>query len=222
MLEMVERRSDKSTNLIIVMFVIFAFILSDILLLSSIESQKRVQARYNLEQIKYCYNELYPFYPDDRILDICTSKSKASYTGDVYVLEYKTMKFIYENSTDVPKEELYFTEDSVGKYFTEWSSTEEVLGYFMLGKDSISGLDVSYRFDSDEEWIEWKFLPSDGTYHKRLIVVQGVQRDEVLSYYKYYRMFGLVMVVILIMSLLTMNVAHKRRKRTCDAINEPR
>ena len=48
-----ERR--KSSGIAIVIFIIVLAISSDVLLRFSIEDNVRQQARYNLQQIKYCY-----------------------------------------------------------------------------------------------------------------------------------------------------------------------
>ena len=185
-------------------FVIILAISVDILLKLSIEDFGRQQARYNLQQIKYCYSRASKKMELIAALETCTAKARVGFSGDVYVLDADTKEFIIENSSDVPNGAMYFTEDSVGKYFNNWETAETAMKQIMLGKDSDESTKVSYLFDNDIEWLEWKYL-SDATKFtedKKLIVVHGVQSDEVFEHFKLPERIGFLFAGVLVFFLL--------------------
>lgn len=192
---------------------IFSFIAMDMLLSKSIEEVKRDQARYNLQQIKYCYIRSIEVMTQKMAFETCTNKSKTSFTGDVFILDADTLQFVHETSRDVPRDGgLFFTKASVGQYFRDWDSAEKAMKTILHGKDSESGVDVFYNFDGDTEWIEWKYLPNEfgGLDGKRLIAVQGTQKDEVLKYLSTYRYTFMSSTALMVFLLL---VEHGRRRR---------
>lgn len=200
----------------VAIFLIALFIALDLLLKQTVEETKRDQARYNLQQIKYCYVRSIEVMTQKMAFETCTNKSKTSYTGDVYILDADTLGFVHETSRDVPRmQPMYFTKDSVGQYFRDWESAAEVIRIVQLGKDSEKGVGASYIFDGDEEWLEWKFLPSEfgGLDGRRLIAVQGTQRDEVLKYWNAYRYLYMVGTSLVVFLLLVEN--SRRREDEC-------
>ena len=190
----------------LVIFVIVLAIISDVLLKLSIENASRQQSRYNLQQVKYCYEKS---SKTDVIsaLKMCTAKSRVGFSGDVYVLDADTKEFIIENSSDVPNTPLYFTKASVGKYFKDWNTAEKALKQIMLGKDSEEFNKVSYLFDDNIEWLEWVYLPDATKYieGKRLIVVQGVQSDESLEQFKVLETVRFLFAGMLVFMLLILH-----------------
>jgi hypothetical protein len=146
----------------------------------SIQMEYRQQARYNLEQIVNCLENTLSYKSIDESFYICTSKSRTTSTGDVYVLNGETLEFVHENSRDVPQKNMYFTEDSVGKYFKDWDSAIEALKYITSGRDSSIEYNTSYNFDGDKELLEWVNYVYDNKWY---IIVQGVQKDEALNMY---------------------------------------
>ncbi len=82
----------------LVIFVIILAIISDVLLKLSIENASRQQARYNLQQIKYCYDKLSKNTDVVSALKVCTAKARVGFSGDVYVLDADTKEFIVERS----------------------------------------------------------------------------------------------------------------------------
>ena len=199
-------RSIKCYLAFLIIFVIVLAIISDVLLKLSIENASRQQARYNLQQVKYCYEKS---SKNDAIsaLKMCTAKSRVGFSGDVYVLDADTKEFIIENSSDVPNTPLYFTKSSVGKYFKDWTTAEKALKQIMLGKDSEEFSKVSYLFDDSIEWLEWVYLPDATKYidGKRLIVVQGVQSDESLEQFRILERIGFLFAGILVFMLLVLH-----------------
>ena len=198
-----ERRSGHS-GIALAVFVIVLAIFSDILLKLSIEEFGRQQARYNLQQIKYCYGRASQHMDIIATLETCTAKSRVGFSGDVYVLDADTIEFVIENSSDVPNGAMYFTKDSVGKYFSNWETAETAMKQIMLGKDSDESTKVSYLFDKDVEWLEWKYLPdaTKFTEDKKLIVVHGVQSDEVFEHFKLLERIGFLFAGVLVFFLL--------------------
>lgn len=194
----------KHSGVALAVFVIVLAIFSDILLKLSIEDFGRQQARYNLQQIKYCYGRASQHMGVIATLETCTAKSRVGFSGDVYVLDAATKEFIVENSSDVPSGSMHFTKDSVGKYFNSWETAELAIRQITLGKDSDESTKASYLFDKDVEWLEWKYLPdatkfTDG---RKLIVVHGVQSHEVFEHFKLLERIGFLFAGILVFFLL--------------------
>ena len=202
-----ERRKGHS-GIALAVFVIVLAIASDVLLKLSVEDFGRQQARYNLQQIKYCYGRSSQKMELIAALETCTAKSRVGFSGDVYVLDADTKEFVIENSSDVPNGAMYFTKDSVGKYFNSWETAEQAIKQIMLGKDSDESTKVSYLFDKDVEWLEWKYLPdaTKFTEDKKLIVIHGIQSDEVYEHFKLLERIGFLFAGILVFFLL---VSHK-------------
>ena len=205
-----ERRSGYS-GIALAVFVIVLAIASDILLKLSIEDFGRQQARYNLQQIKYCYGRASKEMSLIATLETCTAKSRVGFSGDVYVLDADTKEFVVENSSDVPGGAMYFTKESVGKYFNNWETAETAMKQITLGKDSDVSTKASYLFDNEVEWVEWKYLPDETKYTegKKLIVVHGVQSDEVFEHFKLLERIRFLFAGILVFFLL---VSHNINK----------
>lgn len=198
-----ERRSGHS-GVALAVFVIILAISSDILLKLSIEDFGRQQARYNLQQIKYCYNRTSKEMDLVTALEICTAKARVGFSGDVYVLDAETKEFVVENSSDVPNGAMYFTKESVGKHFNDWSTADSAIKKILLGKDSEEGSKVYYLFDNSVEWLEWKYLPDTTKYtnDRKLIVVHGVQSDEIFAHFGVLEKGGFIFAGILVFFLL--------------------
>lgn len=168
-----------------------------------VEDNARQQARYNLAQIKYCYTNTVTQMGVAKSLDVCTAKVKTSFTGDVYVLDAETREFVHDNSSDVPKK-LVFTQESVGKYFTNWESAQAAIDMIMLGKNSETGVRASYFFNNKAEWLEWRYLPDDvkNVNELKLIAVQGIQSEEAFANFKAAEYVIIVVTSIFIIILL--------------------
>lgn len=200
-----------------ILILMMALIADVILLNNSIEPEKRLQARYNLEQISHCYNRIKNDYSPQYIFNTCTGNSKTSQTGDVYILDAKSLEFIYENSNDVPKK-MFFTKDSVGKYFNKWESAEKALEIMLNGKDSEKGTNTSYNFDGEREWLEWKYVSSSENENSKLIIVQGIQRDEILGEYSLFRRYSASCIFFVVFMLMVSHNVNKKTKESCDAV----
>ena len=211
-----ERR--KSSGIAMAIFIIVLAISSDVLLRFSIEDNVRQQARYNLQQIKYCYSRASKVMDMIPALETCTAKSRVGFSGDVYVLDSDTKEFVVENSSDVPSGAMYFTKESVGKYFKDWNTADTAIKQIMLGKDSEVGNEVAYLFDNDIEWLEWMYLPDATKYtnDRRLIVVQGVQSNEAIEQFRILERIGFLLAGILVFMLLVLHnvqISYNNRRR---------
>lgn len=212
-------------KLFLAVFVIVTTILSSLLLRTLIEDTSREQARQNLEQVKYCYRQGISTLSLVDTMKMCTSKVMIGFTGDVYILDAKTKEFLFENSSDVPSDNLKFTKDSVGQYFKNWKSGKYALSQMMLGKDSRESNKVSYLFDNDIEWIEWKYLP-DSVVHtdeRRLIAVHGVQSNEARKKFRqleYYWFACSTLIVFVLLVSHNAEVKNVKRRRADDRQRE--
>ena len=204
-----ERRSGHS-GIALAVFVIVLAISSDILLKLSIEEFGRHQARYNLQQIKYCYGRASKVMDMRASLETCTAKARVGFSGDVYVLDAETKEFVVENSSDVPNGAMYFTKESIGKHFNDWSTADSSIKKILLGKDSEEGSKVAYLFDNSVEWLEWKYLPDATKYtnDRKLIVVHGVQSDEIFAHFGVLEKVGFIFAGILVFFLLVAHNIH--------------
>ena len=200
----------KHSGIALAVLVIILAISSDILLKLSIEDFGRQQARYNLQQIKYCYNRTSKEMDLVTALEICTAKARVGFSGDVYVLDAETKEFVVENSSDVPNGAMYFTKESVGKHFNDWSTADSAIKKILLGKDSEEGTKVAYLFDNSVEWLEWKYLPDATKYtnDRKLIVVHGVQSDEIFAHFGVLEKVGFIFAGILVFFLLVAHNIH--------------
>ena len=200
----------KHSGIALAIFVIVLAISSDILLKLSIEEFGRHQARYNLQQIKYCYGRASKVMDMRASLETCTAKARVGFSGDVYVLDAETKEFVVENSSDVPNGAMYFTKESVGKHFNDWSTADIAIKKILLGKDSEEGTKVAYLFDNSVEWLEWKYLPDATKYtnDRKLIVVHGVQSDEIFAHFGVLEKVGFIFAGILVFFLLVAHNIH--------------
>lgn len=197
-------------GIVLAVFVIVLAIMSDIMVKMSVEEFSRHQARYNLQQIKYCYGRASKVMDMRASLETCTAKARVGFSGDVYVLDAETKEFVVENSSDVPNGAMYFTKESVGKHFNDWSTADSAIKKILLGKDSEEGTKVAYLFDNSVEWLEWKYLPdapkfTDG---RKLIVVHGVQSDEIFAHFGALEKVGFIFAGILVIFLLVAHNIH--------------
>lgn len=217
---MLNNRRFESSTIWVIVAIILVTLVADMLLVNSVEKEKRAQARFNLEQISYCYKNTVTTGNEKEALKVCSSKSRTSFTGDVYALDYDTLEFIHETSNDVPEKKLYLTRESVGEYFRDWNSAETAIVLMKLGKNSRPGVDAWYNFDGSYEWLEWILLPDEVKEEgsKRIIVVQGIQKDEVMSHYNFLRVYAAIAIWLVILLMLTSHNVRLTRIRNEDAI----
>lgn len=196
----VEYRDSSAVKLLIAGLLILGWLVTQAVMNLDIENNKRSQAFRQLDQIEYCFNQVDPYLGRMHKFKACAGKMRTTFTGDVYILDTTTLEFIFESSRDGSNERpVYFTKDSIGKYFKDWKSGEAALKIILLGKDSDDLTKVKYLFDDAEEWIEWKYLEdSEG----EMVVVQGIQSDEANARFKATRYVMLVGTIMLVFGIL--------------------
>lgn len=208
MLGVANRRNGNGLLLLVLMLIV-STVFFDLNTTHNIEEMKREQARDQLLEIKHCISMTVAKLGPTGSYDTCVAKSKTSFTGDAYVLAVNTLEFIYDPSKDVPTNEtLYFVEDSIGKYFLDWESAVKARDVMLSGKDSRVGINAYYYFNSEPEWLEWIYLPDEfGATH---IVVQGIQKNEVMLKYALgrYTWFGTVFLIS-----VCLIATHNRRRK---------
>lgn len=193
-------------------FIIFISLFSDIILLNIVESCKRQQARCNIEHSLTCFKR---YEANNGTLDIsgirqCVDNQRTSLTGDMYLLDMEDLQFIYDPSNDVPKnEKLYFTKDSIGKYFSEWDTAASAILNITSGNSSNEYSKVSYNFDGSTEWLEYS--PYTTVNGSNYVLVQGTQRDEAIELFNHYRLFIGVSVFLYVLWLISTSFVSKRR-----------
>lgn len=200
-----------SSKLVASILLMCMAIVADISLKSTAEKCIRKQANYRLEQIVHCLDRTLPLMAEKDALQTCVAKSRTTHTGDAYVLDAYTLEFLYDASNDTSKsKKLYFTQESVGEYFKDWKSAEKFISQVMLGKDSSNVTGGFYLFDDAEEWLEWKYYPSNLTTNyaeRKIILVQGSQSDEVLKNFNFaqWTIKGSVFLIILLLVVMHKN-----------------
>jgi len=194
-------------------FIIFTSLILDSMLVYQLETEKRNQAVFNVQHTISCMRRIEQFMGelDYQGMKTCANDMRTSITGDMFILDFETREFLYDGSADIPTgQKLYFTKDSIGKYFTDWESAENAIAQIGSGIDSISTSRVKYNYDGDEEWLEYKTFQLNNS-DRKIIVVQGVQSDEALSGYSFVRAITQVLVGIYAMWLLSTGITNRRR-----------
>jgi len=193
-------------------FIILMALLIDSMLVHQVETEKRAQGVFNIQHTISCMGRFERAIGklDYRGMKTCAEDMRTSITGDMFILDYETKEFLYDGSRDIPSgQRLYFTEDSIGKYFNDWKSAEKAMTKIGSGIDSTAKDRVKYNYDGDEEWLEYKtFQPK--TLGNRLIVIQGIQSDEALSGYSVVRNTAKVLAGMYAMWLLSTGIASRR------------
>ena len=198
-------------------FIICATLITDVLFNKYVQDSKRQQARFNVEHTVGCLG-LYESIDESRVVDplgmkLCASKMRTSPTGDMYLLDMADLKFVYDNSSDVPRD-MYFTKESVGQYFNEWDTAIGALGSLTNGTDSVYGTRAKYNYDGATEWLEFgTYTTKDG---RNLVVVQGVQSDEVLRAYKLPKVSIGILVLSYVMWLIATSTCSRRKRKPDD------
>jgi len=197
-------------------FMIFTAIIIDNILVYQVETEKRAQGVFNVQHAISCMGRFERAVGtlEYNGMKTCADDMRTSITGDMFLLNYDTKEFLYDGSKDIPSgQKLYFTEDSIGKYFKDWKSAEYAMKFIGSGVDSIPSTRVSYNYDGREEWLEYKtFTPA--TLGSRVIVVQGIQSDEALSGYSVVRNSAKTLVGVYAMWLLSTGISGRRNDCT--------
>ena len=215
----------------VVVLIVMSTITIDTWWAYNLENSARTQARYNLEQIKACVNDLTVEGTNEELektLKTCARRSRVSPTGDVFAYDMGSREFVFDPSLDCFVEGgKFMTVESECQLHTEPKQCEQALAVLGQGYDSDENTKLSWQFDDSEEYLEFKILPEEtlgfkgiqrGSNRKRphqLVVVQGIQEDEIRNRYAGFR--GLVYAIGFMSIILNLAIAvhtpnHGRKK----------
>lgn len=154
---------------------------------SEIEESFREHARFDLQQAKMCINRIlksefnkeYAF--EDRlfnIVDVCAKQVRTTNTGDVFMFNLDTGKFLYDPSLDcyVESGKVFADKDASIKLMQRIKDTPDTAypecylhkdqercyvarDKMFIGYDSRRGDNNWFQFDDSVEWLEYVVLP---------------------------------------------------------------
>ena len=214
-----------SYRVFIVVFIMLCTVSIDIAWKHYLQNSVRVTAKYNLNQVKTCVNDLLlgndsaPIYNtrltnDDieKALKTCAREMRTTPTGDMFAFSLRTLDFVFDPSLDcfieggkkMSKEsECGLHEDSL--------KCEEIIPLMTAGYDSDINQLHYWQFDNAREYLEWMVLPRedigfDGLMRggilkpNQILLVQGIQEDELLARYRGFRaiLYGIGFLSIIV------------------------
>lgn len=187
------------------------------------ERSVRIQAQYNLIQAQVCVNDVLlgdsdkPLYRDasndeiERALKTCAREMKVSPSGDMFAFDLRTKEFVFDPSLDCFVEGgKYMTPGSECELHKDKATCKTVLKVLTSGYSSDSNTKVWWKFNDGREFLEWIVLPNEGIGFdgvarggvirpKQVVLVQGVQENELLARYSHFR---LVLYIIAGLSII--------------------
>ena len=224
----------KKSTIFIIALIVLSTVTIDTLWKFNLEQSVRQSARYNLNNIKSCVNDLLlsndkGIHTNYRVIDnsevekairTCGRNSLTTPTGDIFAYDLHTKEFIFDPSLDcfVPDGK-YMTIESECRLHLNTIQCKVALNAMNSGYNSNSHLKTTWQFDNGKEYLEWTVLPSvdrgfDGIVRTgnarthQVVVAQGIQEDELWSRYNFFRV-GLYFVGFLsILINLALSVHH--------------
>ena len=197
-----------------------------------LEKSARITAKFNLQQAKTCVNDLLLHSADSLIYDpkitnaeiekalkTCAREMKVTSSGDMFAFNLRTTEFVFDPSLDCYVEGgKKMTAESECVLHQDPEKCKEVMKEMLGGYDSdISKLNW-WKFDSAREYLEWTILPNetmgfDGVQRggvlkpNQVLLVQGVQEDELWARYSGFRMivYGIGFLSIIINLLIAVH-----------------
>lgn len=232
----IQRQYSIRSIIITVMIVLCTFAI-DISFKYNLEKSARIQAKYNLRQIKFCVNDLilmdsdglltnygkHSNYEIEKAMQICAKESLVSPTGDVFAFDLKSGDFIFDPSLDCYVEGgKKMTAESECTLHKDPAICKQVMQFLTNGYDSDTSMMHWWQFDDAREYLEWVVLPDEnrgfdgsvrsGNGHPHQVVVaQGVQEDELWARYKAHRITIYAIALLSIIINLTINYAEAIR-----------
>ena len=209
-----------------------------------LENSARITAKYNLENIRSCVNDIilgethtnYKYISNDvveKALKVCAKKSLTTPTGDVFAYDLKTLDFVFDPSLDCFIEGgKKMTTNSECTLHRDPEMCKVAMTFMNTGYDSDPNLKISWMFDNAREYLEWVVIPFEhrgfdgfnrggSIQPHQIVVAQGVQEDELWVRYRGFRavVYGLMFLSIIINLLLAVRenlLAEKGNRRSCD------
>ena len=231
-----------STRVAVIVLIVLCTVAIDISWKHYLETSARITAKYNLENIKSCVNDIilgedgknYRFVSNDTVekaLKVCAKKSLTTPTGDVFAYDLKTLDFVFDPSLDCYVEGgKKMTADSECSIHKDPSMCKKAMVFLNSGYDSDIHMRTWWQFDNAREYLEWVVIPSidrgfDGIVRganfkpHQVVVVQGVQEDELWARYRGFRaiVYAIMFLSIIINLLFAVHENLQTAKRgTCD------
>lgn len=154
---------------------------------SEIEESFREHARFDLQQAKMCINCILKseFHKDDKfddrlfvVVDVCVKQVRTTSTGDAFMFDLTTGKFMYDPSLDcyVENGKVFADKEASSKLMEEIKNNpganypecylhKDIDQCFIardkmfMGYDSRRGDNTWFQFDDSIEWLEYVVLP---------------------------------------------------------------
>lgn len=154
---------------------------------AEIEESFREHARFDLQQAKMCINHVLKsdFYKNDgfddrlfKVVDVCAKQVRTTNTGDVFMFDLNTGKFLYDPSLDcyVNTGKVFADKELSIKLMQEIKNTPNTdypecylhkdqercyiaRDKMFMGYDSRRGDNNWFQFDDSIEWLEYVVLP---------------------------------------------------------------
>ena len=178
------------------------------LLKDEIEESFREHARFDLQQAKICINRVLKsdFYKNDmfddrlfKVVDVCAKQIRTTSTGDVFMFDLNTGKFIYDPSLDcyintgkvfanreVSLDLMRQIKDDPSTDYPECYLHKDQERCFVardkmfMGYDSRRGDNNWFQFDDAIEWLEYVVLPVE--YEGFDQVLRGANKNKPKQY----------------------------------------
>lgn len=185
--------------------ILFFAIFIDVAFKHYVELGARQSARYDLENMRNCTNELLSDSVVDnnsveKALKICAGKARTTPTGDAFAFDTKTLDFVFDPSLDCYVEGgKKMTVDSECTLHLDKVKCAKALEVMTRGWDSDGTTKLSWQFNSGIEYLEFVVLPEEllgydnakrGGKEKphQIVLVQGIQEDELMAKYINFRL----------------------------------
>lgn len=216
-------------KVISVSLILFFAIFIDVAFKHYVELGARQSARYDLENMKNCTNEILKDGVVDnnsveKALKICAGKARTTPTGDAFAFDTKTLDFVFDPSLDCYVEGgKKMTVDSECSLHHEKAECAKALSVMTRGYDSDASTKLSWQFNKWIEYLEFVVLPEElfgydnvkrGGKEKphQIVLVQGIQEDELMEKYSKFRLVLFAScAIIMLFTLLLAKCAEVKR-----------
>ena len=208
------------------------------------EQSARQVARYNVDNVRNCINELilgkdqinYRYVSDDEIqkaLKVCGQKMRITETGDIFAVNLQTLDFVFDPSLDCYVDGgKKLTADSECTLHKDPAVCKAVVPLLTSGYDSEPNTRAWWQFNSSREYLEWAVAPSESKGYDgftrggilkphQIVIVQGIIENELWTRYSGFRiavyLIGFLSIIINLLYAVHENMKAERLSRSmCD------
>lgn len=217
----------------VIFLIIFCTVAIDTSWQFYLEKSAREQAQYNLKQVRVCTNDLLvnDVVDNDSVekaLKTCAREMRVSPTGDMFAFDAVTKVFIFDPSLDCFVEGgKLMTIESECSLHKDKEACKTVLNTIASGRSSDSQMKAWWKFNDGKEYLEWIVLPNEdvgyddvivggNTRPHQVVLVQGIQENELLDRYAGFRWMLYVIGFVSILVNLLLSV-HGNVMEKCNA-----